>query len=149
MRRKILACVIMAAALLSLVSGCADTKTPKGAILNFFKVIKGGDKNEIAGCLSFDRLLLESMGEAYMGLPPEEKASRIADMREKMVASVTEGKLAFLNDFDPKVEKLDVIGDEARALVYNNKNKQEKMVFFLVREEGAWKIFSISANQPA
>ncbi|MBI5191341.1 MAG: hypothetical protein HZA22_11815 [Nitrospirae bacterium] len=143
MRRFILAAV-MSVAMVSLVAGCADTKTPKGAIMSFFKAIDRGDEKKIADCLSFDRLLLEQMGEAYMSLPPEERANRIEEMRKRMVGSIISGKLSFLKGFEPVVDKEEIKADQARVLVHNRKKTEEKLAFYLALEGGVWKIFSIS-----
>jgi hypothetical protein len=143
--RKTFLCVpiIFFYAVITLSGGCATQDSPKEAVLLFLKAVHGSDVADIDKTLSFERLIEQKEGQAYLGLPAGKKGVALEMFRNNMLREITSGKLSYLGDIDPRVEKADSAGDKAEVTVMDSKNGK-RYLFLLSKEGGVWKIYSIS-----
>jgi hypothetical protein len=123
--------------------GCATQDSPKNAVLRFLNAVRASDFVDIDSTLSFERLISQREGDAYLGLPEDKKAAALEMFKKNMLRELTAGELRHLGEIAPKVEKEDYSGDKAEVTVVDSKNSK-RYVFSLSREGGVWKIYSIS-----
>jgi hypothetical protein len=135
--------IIFFYAVITFSGGCAPQDSPENVVLLFLKAVHGSDVADIDKTLSFERLIEQQEGQGYLGLPADKKGVALEMFRNNMVREITSGKLSYLGDVDPRVEKADGTGDKAEVTVMDRK-KGKQYLFLLSKEGGVWKIYSIS-----
>lgn len=123
--------------------GCTTQDSPKNAVLRFLIAVRTSDSVDIDSTLSFERLISQREGDAYLGLPSDKKGAALEIFRKNMLRELTAGELRHLGEIDAKVEKEDYSGEKAEVTVVDRKNSKRYM-FSLSKEGGVWKIYSIS-----
>lgn len=135
--------IVIIAALLSL-GGCSSQNTPKGTVFRFINATRFSDRAEFEKTLSFERLIIDSKGEAYLAMPKEKKKEELLDFKLKLLDELTSGRLKVLASMEPGLSGEKITGDEAEVKITDKKNKDMAFVFLLARENGEWKVYRIS-----
>lgn len=125
--------------------GCAQQDTPKNTVLRFLKAVRGANAAEIENTLSFERLIEQREGEAYMKLSTNDRSVALERFKNNMMRQLTTGNLKSLGEIEAVIEKENVQVENAEVAVVDSKNGK-RYQFSLVREGGAWKIYSISGQ---
>jgi len=130
-------------AILAVLGGCSAQNTPKDTVFRFVKATRLSDRAEFEKTVLFERLIVDTKGEAYLAMPVEKRNEELLEFKRKLLDNLTAGKLSIFDGIDPELREERVTGDEAEVKISDRKNKDIAFVFMLARSDGAWKIYKV------
>jgi len=144
--RKIYLYLLALSVLASVFAGCAAQNTPKEAVLRFIRAAGSGDVAALDNMFCFERLMIEKDGEAYLKMPQPKREEALAAFRKDLLKTVTVGMSRTFADFEPKIRNERISEGNAEVVVCGKKNETRLFSFYLSLENGAWKIYKITAS---
>jgi hypothetical protein len=132
-----------AISILVVLGGCSAQNTPKNTVFRFINATKYSDRAGFEKTMSFERLIIEREGEAYLALPNEKRKEELLKFKLKLLDDLTSGKLKVFGGIDPELREEKITGTEAEVKISDKKNNDMAYIFMLTRDKGAWKIYKI------